>query len=1220
MKQKKFHLKKTIVGDSFFNQIESAYKSNIAYTSENSFEKSKINSREISKKETKNNLKKVTERILKKKNEKKINMKENKICNKFKNIIQNYMSNNSCLNSPKKLGNKIFKNFKITERSINQKKQNKINLKQKIISKSKIGNQREKIGDKDKYIQKLRGYLTSYPSATKRINNTSSRFTIRDKKEKGKSPNFPFANSNFVFNSKCKSKINPKIISKIKFNNKTLLHDLSGNLNIPNILHTSQNDSLYNKLDFSQLNNSELNSKNFKKFNENNSSNSKFNPSRKDNIKKKGKLFLQKNNLIKSIRINKNNCFDKGNKNTLNKKIKMKILPYLKTNINLNYNHKENHLKKSNKIKESFEACKLSNEQIKKLENRLTENNLKYKKLVDRANKKIQDLKIYQSGSESENKNINFYSNYIKNNKILIKNFLNAKRNFTNPNISSFIKDNNSEIITNQVNTNINKNKNNTLKNKKKKKHSFFHKECLLKEDDTIKIIKNKLKTKGLTTKNSKDKSKFNILNDNIANTNAKNKNSIYSNKNKNNKKIYINNIININNTNENNNIFENDFSYSNDLSLRILGANKLKSFKNNVIELSSNYLATDYPLFNQSQRIICHKKSSNPDIRLKELKSNNNKNKNDNKFKTIKANVINKINRIKCQKINPKNLKLNKERLLKKEKNIPIEINKIYESSEMLSNKPHSKNLSKKFLDFIAEYPNEKNNRKKNNNDNNINIINNPSISSTIKNCEYYKQECKNLASYIKDYYKKHNSYPKTELNFYKYGRLLGKGAFGKVNIALHLASGRLVAIKSFNKKKLTTSREKRKIKTEIEVLSKLRNPFCTQIYDYFETDTHILIVMEYVCGDLLSFMRKRSKISESTAKIIFKQIIKGLQYIHNKKIVHRDIKLDNVLMDLTNTVKICDFGVSKILQPGDIMYEHCGTPSYIAPELFKDEGYEGFSCDIWSAGVTLYYMLAGVQPFKGTKIEDIKKVILKGEYEPIQDISAEANDLINHMLKLNPKERITIKEILKHPWLKNVDIKNRKNLNLFTNAEKVLLAKYDVNYFSSPKEELIEVFTTSNLETKDEKDLKGVTKSEILAPYNTYVIFPDMDNRNDIKIENNICRFNFKAQLSNLKYELSNNQEFDNGIIKTIYNSVENDYDQIIKNKDKEMSQSLNLSLDSAETFTCCLYDDIIKDIEEIIGYNKKYLVKCIRNNEINYATATYYLMLKDELNTNF
>lgn len=99
-------------------------------------------------------------------------------------------------------------------------------------------------------------------------------------------------------------------------------------------------------------------------------------------------------------------------------------------------------------------------------------------------------------------------------------------------------------------------------------------------------------------------------------------------------------------------------------------------------------------------------------------------------------------------------------------------------------------------------------------------------------------------------------------------------------------MASGRLVAIKSFNKKKLTTKRAKRKIKTEIEALSKLRNPFCTQIYDYFETDTHILIVMEYVCGDLLGFIRKRAKISEPTAKIIFKQIIKGLQYIHKKKL----------------------------------------------------------------------------------------------------------------------------------------------------------------------------------------------------------------------------------------------------------------------------------------------------------------------------------------------
>ena len=96
---------------------------------------------------------------------------------------------------------------------------------------------------------------------------------------------------------------------------------------------------------------------------------------------------------------------------------------------------------------------------------------------------------------------------------------------------------------------------------------------------------------------------------------------------------------------------------------------------------------------------------------------------------------------------------------------------------------------------------------------------------------------------------------------------------------------------------------------------------------------------------------------------------------------------------------------------------------------------------------------MLAGKQPFKGGKLEELKDIILKGQYEEIKDISYEANDLINKMLRLNPKERITIEEILRHPWLKNVDIKNRQKLNLFTSAEKALLAKYDVNYLSSPQ-----------------------------------------------------------------------------------------------------------------------------------------------------------------------
>lgn len=99
-------------------------------------------------------------------------------------------------------------------------------------------------------------------------------------------------------------------------------------------------------------------------------------------------------------------------------------------------------------------------------------------------------------------------------------------------------------------------------------------------------------------------------------------------------------------------------------------------------------------------------------------------------------------------------------------------------------------------------------------------------------------------------------------------------------------------------------------------------------------------MIVMEYVsCGDLLTFVRKRSKLNETTAKFIFKQIVEGLQFIHSQSIVHRDIKLDNILIDLNNTIKICDFGVSKLIRKGDVMQDQCGTPAYIAPEILRNQ-----------------------------------------------------------------------------------------------------------------------------------------------------------------------------------------------------------------------------------------------------------------------------------------
>ncbi len=150
----------------------------------------------------------------------------------------------------------------------------------------------------------------------------------------------------------------------------------------------------------------------------------------------------------------------------------------------------------------------------------------------------------------------------------------------------------------------------------------------------------------------------------------------------------------------------------------------------------------------------------------------------------------------------------------------------------------------------------------------------------------------------------------------------------------------------------------------------------------------------MEYVNGgDLLSYIRKRRRLTEPIAKNIFKQIINAIQHLHSQYIVHRDVKLENILIDSNNLVKLCDFGVSKEIKKGDMLTNKCGTLAYIAPEILKGNKYEGFGVDIWSAGVVLYAMLSGTVPFKGYEKQDLELMIVRGKYNKIEDISSGRN-----------------------------------------------------------------------------------------------------------------------------------------------------------------------------------------------------------------------------------
>ena len=541
----------------------------------------------------------------------------------------------------------------------------------------------------------------------------------------------------------------------------------------------------------------------------------------------------------------------------------------------------------------------------------------------------------------------------------------------------------------------------------------------------------------------------------------------------------------------------------------------------------------------------------------------------------------------------------------------------------------------------------------------------------STIHDSFYYLKESQKLSEYIKNYYKENKTYPETNLNFYKYGRLIGQGAFGKVNLGLNILTGRVVAIKSFNKSNLNSNAENlNKILYETNLMKKLNHPNITKILELFEDKEYILIIMEYINGgNLLSFVKKHRKVSEKTAKLLFKQIILGIKYIQEQNIVHRDIKLENILIGLNNNIKICDFGISRILSsPDELLFDQCGTPMYIAPEILlctKNKGYKGFPVDIWSSGIVLYILLSGTLPFsfKNTSLSfeqsnetlinednnnnsvELQYNIINKDPKEIENISEESKDLLKKILRKNPEERISIEEILNHPWMKDIpNIDSDKNkYHLFTKAEINILSKTYIDYRNGNNEDLKENFTISNLfkEEKDNKlnktDKNIETKSSILAPFNSinksndeeddFFCDESMDDFNNdlIKLENDIIKVGNKVKEFNMLYELNNNCEVDNGIIinsrsNTLSSRSENnnmDLKKDIKNnkklvmKDNDYNQNKEKKINKKNGKNEKNVEKILNQLENL-GYNKKYVKKCIKNNILCHASAAFFLML--------
>jgi len=160
---------------------------------------------------------------------------------------------------------------------------------------------------------------------------------------------------------------------------------------------------------------------------------------------------------------------------------------------------------------------------------------------------------------------------------------------------------------------------------------------------------------------------------------------------------------------------------------------------------------------------------------------------------------------------------------------------------------------------------------------------------------------------------------------------------------------------------------------------------------------------------------------VRETTARRIFKQTIEAVNYLHSLHIVHRDIKLDNILVEESSRmVKLIDFGFSVVISGGQRLKVFCGTPSYMAPEIVRKQDYDGKPVDIWAVGVLLFVMLTGSFPFKGVSEQDLYSKIQRGHYRHNHDaLPRQARYVIAKMLETDPRKRITAAELLKEPYI---------------------------------------------------------------------------------------------------------------------------------------------------------------------------------------------------------
>uniref|UniRef100_A0A8C7YLU8 non-specific serine/threonine protein kinase n=1 Tax=Oryzias sinensis TaxID=183150 RepID=A0A8C7YLU8_9TELE len=234
-----------------------------------------------------------------------------------------------------------------------------------------------------------------------------------------------------------------------------------------------------------------------------------------------------------------------------------------------------------------------------------------------------------------------------------------------------------------------------------------------------------------------------------------------------------------------------------------------------------------------------------------------------------------------------------------------------------------------------------------------------------------------------------------------YRLLKTIGKGNFAKVKLARHILTGK-------------------ELFREVRIMKTLNHPNIVQLFEVIETEKTLYLVMEYASGgEVFDYLVAHGRMKEKEARAKFRQIVSAVYYCHQKNIVHRDLKAENLLLDADSNIKIADFGFSNEFTEGSKLDTFCGSPPYAAPELFQGKKYDGPEVDIWSLGVILYTLVSGSLPFDGQNLKELRERVLRGKYRVPFYMSTDCEGILRRFLVLNPAKRCSLEQIMKDKWI---------------------------------------------------------------------------------------------------------------------------------------------------------------------------------------------------------